>query len=200
MTPNARLTFSCRQGSAITGSIHDIATLRLSIFQEFPYLYSGTIQNELGYLQHYAAVRDAIAVTVSDTGNVAGAATGIPLTHEGQQLTAPFATAHYQLEQLYYVGELLLYPRYRNHGLGHHLLNLVEEQVRAFEQYRSLVCATVVRPDDHPLRPADFLPIDRFLARTGFSMLAGLNTAIHWRELDGIERAHPMQFWIKELS
>jgi hypothetical protein len=79
------------------------------------------------------------------------------------------------------------------------LLAQLEQHVAQLGKYRFLTCATVVRPDDHPLRPADYLPIDRFLARTGFVRLPGVTTSFQWLELDGRKQEHAMQFWLKEL-
>lgn len=187
------------KGAQAAGVIEDVAGLRLSVFREFPYLYDGRREDELGYLRHYAEAPDAFVITVTDSDAVVGAATGIPLCHELQELTDPFAGTPYAVEEIYYVGELLFYPAFRNRGLGLRLLALVEEQVRSLKSYRYLACATVVRPDDHPLRPVGYVPIDRFLGRTGFRILSGVVTSFTWTETDGVSRDHPMQFWIKDL-
>jgi len=76
----------------------------------------------------------------------------------------------------------------------------LESQIRSFGSYRTLTCATVERPADHPLRPRDYIPITQFLGRTGFTRLSGVTTSFIWRETDGGKRDHPMQFWIKELT
>jgi GNAT superfamily N-acetyltransferase len=176
-----------------------LASLRIEIFQEFPYLYDGRHEDELRYLKLYAEAPEAFVITVTDSGKVVGAATGIPLRHEHQGLIEPFAGSAYPFDEIYYVGELLLYPAYRNQGLGLRLVTQVEAQVRSLGTYRYLICATVMRSDDHPRRPPQYLPIDRFLARTGFRPLPGMTTEFSWRETDGVTRTHPMKFWIKEL-
>lgn len=120
--------------------------------------------------------------------------------YDMRQLVEPFSGTSYPVEEVYYVGELLFSPEYRNHGMGMQLVRLVEQQIRCYSTYRYLTCATVVRPDDHPLRPADYIPIDRFLAHTGFNHLPGITTSFTWLETDGVKRSHPMNFWIKELE
>jgi hypothetical protein len=80
------------------------------------------------------------------------------------------------------------------------LLARLEEQVRSLGRFRTLTCATVERPDDHPLRPQGYIPIGRFLARTGFARLPGVTTTFTWRESDGVRREHAMQFWRKGLE
>ena len=186
-------------GPAIADCLEGLASLRLDIFREFPYLYDGRREDELRYLQLYADAPEALVMTVTDSGTMIGAATGIPLCHEHRELLDPFASTPYPVEDLYYVGELLLYPAYRNRGMGLRLVALIEDQVRSLGIYRFLTCATVVRPDDHPLRPVSYVPIDRFLARTGFSPLPGITTSFTWRETDGVSRDHPMKFWLKKL-
>lgn len=111
-----------------------------------------------------------------------------------------FAGTTFPLDEVYYVGELLFCPAYRNGGLGKKLLTQLELHILSLGRYRTLTCATVERPDDHPMRPRDYIPISRFLARIGFTMLTGVTTTFSWRETDGEIRNHPMQFWIKNLT
>jgi len=193
------LTTQILSGHDVTVHLDALATLRLDIFREFPYLYDGTRDSELRYLQVYAQAADACVLTATNGGRVVGAATGIPLMHEQQELREPFAAFPYPLGSIYYVGELLLYPEYRNRGLGMQLLSNLENQIRSLGSFRYLTCATVVRLDDHPHRPANYLPIERFLKRTGFTSLPEVTTTFAWRETDGVSREHLMQFWIKAL-
>lgn len=186
-------------GPTIAGGIDDMATLRLDIFLEYPYLYQGRREDELQYLNTYAEAPDACVILAYDGLAAVGAATGMPLVHEDAKMLEAFAGAPFPLDGIYYVGELLFRPAYRNGGLGRALLVRLENHLRSLGSYRTLTCATVERPDDHPLRPHDHIPITRFLARTGFVRLPGVATHFVWRETDGVERDHPMQFWIKDL-
>lgn len=186
-------------GSAVDDCLNDIASLRIDIFREFPYLYDGRRKDELHYLKLYSVTPDSFVIIVKEGEKVAGAATGMPLWHEATELVEPFSGTSYPVDEIFYVGELLFYPEHRNHGMGMQVVRMVEEQVRSYSTYRYLTCATVVRPDNHPLRPADYIPIDRFLAHTGFNLLPGITTSFTWLETDGVRRSHPMNFWIKEL-
>jgi GNAT superfamily N-acetyltransferase len=187
-------------GSAVKDCLNEIASLRIEIFREFPYLYDGLREDELDYLKLYADAPEAFIVIVSDAEKVVGAATGIPLCHENRELIDPFVGTAYPVDEIFYVGELLFYPAYRNRGLGLRLVAQILQQISFLGTYRYLTCATVVRPDDHPLRPADYISIDRFLAHTGFNPLPGITTSFTWLETDGVKRSHPMNFWIKELQ
>lgn len=186
-------------GAAIADVLDDLATLRLDIFRDYPYLYQGRREDELTYLGTYAEVPDACVILAYDGNTIVGAATGMPLVHEDARMLEAFAGTALPLSEVYYVGELLFLPAYRNHGLGRKLLARLERQIRSLGRYRTFTCATVERPDDHPVRPRDYIPITRFLARTGFARLPGVTTHFTWRETDGVNRDHPMQFWSREL-
>lgn len=187
-------------GTAIADALADLATLRLDIFPEYPYLYHGRREDELNYLGTYAEAPDACVFLAYDGQSVIGAATGMPLAHEDTLILDAFAGTTFPLNELYYVGELLFRPAYRNCGLGRKLLARQESHIRSLGRYRQLICATVERPDDHPLRPRDYIPITRFLVRAGFVRLPGVTTHVRWRETDGVGRDHPMQFWGKGLT
>ncbi len=186
-------------GPAVAECLDDLASLRISIFSEYPYLYAGLRKDELTYLRHYMETPEAFVISVKDAGEMIGAATGMPLYYEHESLVAPFNSKPFSVDELYYVGEVLLYPTYRDKGMGLRLLNQIEAYVRTLGSYRYLMCATIVRPDNHQLGPENYVPIDRFLARTGFSLLPGVTTNFTWLETDGVSRDHVMQFWQKEL-
>jgi GNAT superfamily N-acetyltransferase len=187
-------------GAAIAGVLDAVATLRLDVFQEYPYLYRGRREDELNYLSTYVKAPDACVILMYARHAIVGAATGVPLIHEDAQMREAFAGTSLTLNEIYYVGELLFRPACRNCGLGQKLFAQLESHIRSLGGYRTITCATVDRPDDHPLRPRDYVPITRFLARTGFVLLPGVTTHFLWRETDGVRRDHPMQFWRKNLS
>lgn len=199
MDGNMEISEQLLTGAAIADALDDLATLRLDIFPEYPYLYQGRREDELAYLGTYAEAPDACVILAYEGLTVIGAATGMPLIHEDAQMIDAFSGTTFPLHEVYYVGELLFRPAYRNCGLGQKLLDRLESHIRSLGRYHRLTCATVERPDDHPLRPRDYIPITSFLARTGFNRLSGVTTSFMWREIDGAKLDHPMQFWSKEL-
>jgi len=186
-------------GNDIIAVLDDLATLRLTIFEEYPYLYRGRRSDELAYLRSYADKPDACVIIVRDGAQVVGAATGMPLVHEDGQLRAAVAETGMALNEIYYVGELLFLPAWRNRGLGQKLLARIESHILSLGGYHALTCATVERPEHHPRRPRDYTPISRFLARTGFVRFPDIVTCFTWCETDGVKRDHTMLFWRKEL-
>jgi hypothetical protein len=77
-------------GFAVEGSLEDLASLRINIFREYPYLYDGLREDELKYLRLYMDTPDAFVISVNDSGNMVGAATGMPLRYEHDGLITPF--------------------------------------------------------------------------------------------------------------
>lgn len=199
MNASKAITEQLLTGATIADALDDLATLRLDIFPEYPYLYQGHREDELNYLGTYTKTPDSCVILAYDGGAVIGAATGMPLVHEDAQMLDAFAGSSFPFEDIYYVGELLFRPAYRNCGLGQKLHARLERYIRALGGYRTLTCATVERHDDHPSLPRDYIPITRFLARTGYVRLPGVTTHFIWRETDGVKRDHTMQFWIKDL-
>jgi GNAT superfamily N-acetyltransferase len=184
-------------GADVADCLDGLATLRLEIFREFPYLYAGDSEDERAYLKRYAEAPDACVAMAEQGGEIIGAGTGIPLCAEDSRMRAGFAGGGPDIADIFYIGELLLYPGYRNSRFGSRLFGLLEGHARSLGPYRRLGCATVVRPDDHPLRPSDYLPIERFLERHRFSPVPGHPSSLAWRETDGVVREHPMRCWIR---
>lgn len=194
------LTFEKLTGSAAAARLETLARLRLTIFREFPYLYDGSRAAELAYLRTYTDSPGGCIILAREGRKVVGAITGLPLCCEEEDFTTPFLTQGWDLAKVYYVGELLFLPPWRGRGLGTRLLALLAAHVRALGTYRHLACATVEREADHPLRPPDFIPIDRFCMRQGFVKHPELSCRVCWRELDGVRSPKSMLFWIKELA
>ena len=186
-------------GDAVGHSLAVLARLRIDIFRDYPYLYAGRIDDELTYLRIYAATPGAVVVLAQEGDAIVGAATGIPLAAESPEFCGPFVQAGWPLAQIYYVGEILLYPSYRSVGAGSRLLGEVEDHARRLG-FRFLASATVDRPVDHPLRPSDFIPIDRFCDRHGFVPHPELTVRLAWPDVAGDVMENTMTFRVKELA
>lgn len=185
-------------GQEIIDRLDDLAGLRLNIFREYPYLYEGKIEDERCYLADYAA--KGCALLACDGERVAGAITGMPLADESAAFVKPFFAAGLVPEDYFYIGELLLHKQYRGQGLGSRLLANLEQLVGKQGRYHRYCFATVVRPDEHHLRPLEFIPIERFSIRHGYRPLSGVSVQIAWQELDGQTTAKTLRFWDKETS
>jgi GNAT superfamily N-acetyltransferase len=186
-------------GPSLHAALDDLARLRIAVFRDYPYLYDGTPDYEQGYLRLFAKGKDAVIVTARDNGDIVGCATGSALaTHHGP-LQAPFVTAGYDLDKIFYCGESVLLPQYRGQGIGHIFFEEREKYARAKGYSFSVFCG-VVRPEHHPARPKNYQPLDDFWKKRGYRKMDGLMAHFSWTDIgDSQPTDKPMQFWLKAL-
>ncbi|MGE6332790.1 GNAT family N-acetyltransferase [Stenotrophomonas sp. NPDC077659] len=187
------------QGPAATPYLDDLARLRIRVFRDFPYLYEGDLAYERDYVSTYAAASGSIIVLAQDGDRVVGASTGIPMREETTEFQAPFLGGDWDPQQIFYFGESVLLPEYRGQGAGVRFFDAREAHAR--QAGFSLCCfSAVLRPLDHPLRPAGYQPLDAFWHNRGYVHHPELSTTFTWRDVGQHEKsAKPMSFWLKEL-
>ena len=188
-------------GSAIRPFIDDLARLRITVFREFPYLYDGSPEYEANYLETYVRSSWSLCVLVLDGNQVVGASTGLPLADETEEFQRPFLEQGWNPGHIFYFGESVLLPAYRNTGLGLRFFEERERYARGLQRFDWCAFCAVQRPQDHPARPAGYRTLDEFWRRRGFSPRPELHTEYHWRDVgEPCESAKPMSFWLKELT
>ncbi len=187
-------------GEQLTSRLPDLARLRTVVFRAFPYLYAGSAAYEERYLATYAAAEGSVIVGAFDGERVVGSATGLPLAREPEGVKAPFAAHGFDVERVFYFGESVLLPEYRGGGVGVRFFEEREAHARALGGFEFATFCGVVRPADHPRRPAGYVPLDAFWRRRGYAPVPGLVGKIAWQDLDEAgESEKPMQFWLKRL-
>ena len=188
-------------GDRLQALLPDLARLRITVFRAFPYLYDGSLAYEERYLRTYVEAADSVIVGAFDGTAVIGASTGLPLVHEPPGLTDTFAAHGFDVAKVFYFGESVLLPEYRGHGVGVAFFREREAHARALGRFDWASFCGVVRPPEHPRRPADYVPLDAFWRKRGFAPVPGMVGSITWRDLDEAEEsAKPMQFWVKRLA
>lgn len=194
------LTFMKAQGQAIEAVRDQLAALRMTVFRNFPYLYQGNIAYERAYLETYIRSNRSLLFTVRDGEQLVGATTALPLLDETAEVQAPFRRAGYDLSRIFYFGESILLTAYRGAGLGNRFFDEREAHARQFESYTTACFCAVQRPVDHPLRPADYQPLDGFWIRRGFAHRPDLNTTLYWPDR-GETKSTPksMTYWTRPL-
>lgn len=193
------LTITSYSGRDATAFFDDLARLRITVFRDFPYLYHGDSDYERRYMEIYARSEGSIFVLAIDDGLVVGASTGTPMASETDEVKAPFLTAGYDPDTIFYFGESVLLPAYRGKGIGIAFFEQREAQARKLGLSTCTFCA-VERPDDHPRRPANYVPLNAFWERRGYTHHPELRTHFSWRDLDEAEESpKPLSFWLKTL-
>lgn len=191
-------------GDRIAGVLADVARLRIAVFREWPYLYAGSLGYEREYLAEFSREPDAVVVAAFDGDEIVGAATAAPLGGHSAGFVPLFASRGIDPARVFYLGESVLMPRWRGHGLGHRFFDAREAHARACRSngmaYLHAAFCGVVRAADDPRRPAGYRPLDAFWMKRGYAKVEGLVGNYDWQEIGADrESAHPMQFWTRSL-
>lgn len=186
-------------GAAAGAVLDDLARLRVTVFRDYPYLYDGTPEYERRYLAPYAESPTAIVVGAFDGPRLVGAATGTAMEDHANAFAAPLGVAGLAPETVFYCAESVLLPDYRGQGVGHRFFDVREAHARALGRAWSMFCA-VIRPEDHPARPAGYRPLDGFWRGRGYAPVEGAIARFSWTDLgEGGESEKPLQMWIRAL-
>lgn len=119
MPESPSYTIRIVHGKKIEPHLEALASLRIEIFREFPYLYDGSIEYERNYLNTYTGSPESIAILVFDRNQMVGASTGLPLEDETDEFKAPFLHHGYNSKQVFYCGESILKQKSRPWDLLH---------------------------------------------------------------------------------
>ena len=185
-------------GGELAAALDDLADLRIRVFADWPYLYEGDPAYEAEYLKEFAAAPQAVLVAAFDGAQIVGAATAAPMRDQKAEFSAPFAARGLDIARLFYFGESVLLPQYRGQGVGHAFFDHREAQARACGADAACFAA-VIRPADHPARPAGYVPLDAFWTRRGYAPVPGLTTDLAWKDHgDATETLKPMQYWLRQ--
>lgn len=187
------------EGDALRARLDDLARLRITVFRAFPYLYEGALDYERKYLPRYAEARTGTIIIALDGEQVVGASTALALDEENDSIREPFLKAGIDTAPVFYFGESVLLPQYRGKGIGVKFFE--EREAAALRHGRSICCfCAVERPMDHPMKPADYVPLDDFWAHRGYAKRPDLVSTFSWQDIGAtVETAKPMVYWMKQL-
>lgn len=186
-------------GAEAHAALPDIARLRISVFRDWPYLYDGDPAYEAEYLAPFAASPNSVLAAAYDDGVLVGAATGAPMEAHQAEFAAPLQSMSLDAKDVFYCAESVLLPKYRGHGLGHRFFDIREAQARALGRQWSVFCS-VIRPADHPLRPADYRALDPFWRGRGYAPINGITASFPWKDLGETEETpKALQVWMRDL-
>ena len=187
-------------GPEIQNYLEQLATLRIEVFREFPYLYDGDHAYELQYLQRYVEAKDAAVFLAREGEKVVGASTCLPLTQEIDAIRLPMTSTDFQEDAILYLGESVLLASYRGRGIGLEFFRLREAHARYLDKAYCCFCA-LDRPKNHPLRPKAYRNLHAFWKKRGYSPLAAIKTQLKWKDVnEGQETTKSLGFWIKALN
>lgn len=186
-------------GDAMRARLDDLARLRIEVFRAWPYLYKGSLDYERSYLGRYAEAKTGTLIIAEDDGKIVGASTALGLDEEDDFVQAPFVAKNMDMSRIFYFGKSVLQAGYRGQGIG---VRFFEERESAARRHGYGVCVfcAVSRPDDHPARPKDYVPLDEFWRHRGYGQRPDLVSAFSWRDIGEREDSEkPMIYWMKTL-
>ncbi len=187
------------KGSEVEVALDDVARLRIAVFRDWPYLYDGDLDYERRYLQVYRDSPGTVLVGAFDGPRLIGAATGTPMEDHAGDFAAAFAATGLPLEAIFYCAESVLLPEYRGRGIGHRFFDLREDHARTLGRSHIAFCS-VLRPDDHPLKPPGARSNDDFWRKRGYRPMPGVVAEFSWKDIgDDAETRKPLAFWIKTV-
>lgn len=192
------LTTRVLTGAALAAALDDVARLRIAVFRDWPYLYDGDLEYEREYLSAYQSP-GAVVVVALDGHRVVGASTGAPMSDHAADFAAAFAGRPEPLDQIFYCAESVLLADYRGHGFGHDFFDAREDHARKLGLRYSAFCS-VIRPADHPARPASYRALDSFWQKRGYAPLPGVIARFSWKDRgDAVQTEKSLQFWMRPL-
>ena len=187
-------------GKEIETVMEDLAALRISVFLDFPYLYEGTIDYEMEYLKTYINSERSFLFAVFDNDEMIGATTCIPLEDETEDVKEPFLKNNIAFEDVFYFGESILLNEYRGTGLGVGFFEEREKYAKSFGTFKSTWFCGVKRPEDHPLKPKGFVPLENFWTKRGYQRAENMVSFFEWKDIDEqVSSKKPMLYWKKDI-
>jgi GNAT superfamily N-acetyltransferase len=198
-TQNTSLKIVRFTGEQLRAHLDDLAKLRIEVFRAWPYLYEGSMEYERDYLARYGKARTGTIIVALDGEKPVGASTALALTEEDDYVQAPFVKAGIDMTNIFYFGESVLLSHYRGQGIG---VRFFEEREAAAKDFGYGTCCFcgVVRPEDHSMRPGDYVPLDTFWRKRGYEKRPDLVGTFSWQDIgDAHETEKPMVYWMKTL-
>lgn len=193
------ITVRALSGSDLVNALDDVAGLRITVFREWPYLYDGTLAYEREYLASYRDNPGALLMAAYDGDTIIGASTSTMMEDHAQEFAEPFRSQPIPLTSILYGAESVILPQYRGQGLGHQFIMAREAHARAHNRSHVAFCS-VLRAEDHPLKPAVSRNNHGFWRRHGYEPLPGALAEFSWKDVgDSAESVKQLQFWMRQL-
>ena len=199
MMKDFEVNYTQVSGGEVRPYLECLADLRITVFREFPYLYQGSKDYELKYLDVYTKSANSLVVLAQVEGQLVGASTCLPMSAEAKEFQQPFLDKNIDVSQVFYFGESIILPEFRGHKIGHHFFKLREDHaLRSLKSLKMTTFCAVDREPSHPLRPKGYRPLDVFWNRMGYQKQEDMKVSYSWKDVDQeSETQKLLTCWIK---
>ncbi|MTH99557.1 GNAT family N-acetyltransferase [Roseibium sp. RKSG952] len=179
--------------------IEELATLRMRVFREWPYLDAGSLAFEHNYLRRQAQLSEGLTVGGFDGNCLIGTVAGKPLKNALSAYREPLESRGHDTGSIFYLAEIVLDHRYRGRGLGHEMFVAYEQHAKRLGYETSMLCC-VIRSENHSPGPGSVPYLDRFWEKHGYDKLRGVVAHCPWQDVGEAEETEkPMQVWWRRL-
>jgi GNAT superfamily N-acetyltransferase len=194
------VTIKAFSGKAAKQYFPQIADIRINLFREYPYLYDGSYEYEREYLDTYFESPKSKILLVLEGDKVVGFSNSIPLSEELEEIQAPFIQQGEDLGAYLYIGEVMLYPKYRGKGLLRKFLDYHHARAKQLG-YSQLTFMTVNRDDNHPSRPQHYQPLEPLWEHFGYKREKDMQITLPWKQIDTHkEESNYLAIWVKQTD
>lgn len=178
-----------------------LASMRIEVFREYPWLYAGNLEYEREYLNTYLKSKNSLIILLFNTKNnkLIAASTSLPLIEADSSIQKPFIANKEEINDYYYLGETMILPEYR--GSGYYSIFMKErEKIAKSLKYKYLCFMTIQRDNKKALMSADYKNPEPIWMHYGYTQLPNIKAEFAWPEIDDpSELQHQLVFWRKEL-
>lgn len=198
MESKNRIQLQVVKGKDIFPFTDSLASLRLEIFREYPYLYEGNMEEERKYLKMYYQSKQSLIVLAKDHETIIGVITGLPLLEATDEIKEVFVQNKVAMEGIFYLGEIVLLKKYRKTNIAFRLFKEFENEIKSKKLYQQMAMCEVERPDADTKKPLDYAATNK--QSKDFVQHKDLVTSFSWKDIgDSVKTQKKMRFWMKAI-
>ncbi|MES2121455.1 MAG: GNAT family N-acetyltransferase [Chlamydiota bacterium] len=189
--PQRAIAYEVVQGEEMQKYLGEMIRFRLELFRESPYFYEGTEDGEREYLNQYLRSDEGVFIVAKAGTEVLGLISGIPM-RELEESSRLFLKNNISIDSIFYLGEVVVDPRYQGSPIEIALYRELEDHVRSLSGYNQIAeCIPVLTEENST---------GYLFEELGAVKHPALIDCFFWKEI-GKEGTVPhfMQYWIKPL-
>lgn len=178
--------------------MHKIAEMRISYFRGFPYLYDGTIEQEKPHLEKYLRSQNANVLLALYNETVIGFCSAIPLKDEIDEIKLPFSSAGFVLNEVLYIGEIIIDEAFRGQGITRKFFESQEIFAKT-NGFTKISFLTVERETTDKNCPQNYKDLEAIWRHFGYNKYTSNFIYLKWPRIDmgGKTMTNKLSIWTK---
>lgn len=199
------MTFEVHAGASAVDLAPDMARLHVACLSGWPYFTNPDVAYHARAFRNLltTAGDTALVVTAKDGSAIVGTTAGARMLPDGQFFAAIMKAKGLSIRRTYWITQMTILPEYRGSGASNSLSYMREDYARGTGLYQRIAFSAIVRPDDHPLKPAGYVPYDEMWNKRGYFRVPDADVQVRYADTadaPGVATEKTLQLWIKELT